>query len=398
MNTVHISTIDVGGAYKAAVRICRALEKNGHKSELILRTKTQKEGFGVPYFSNDFKGRLGRFFSKAGNVLNQLLSVKGLDLELFGTDISKDERVLNADVIYLHWVNSFLSLKSIKKLLELNKPVVWVMHDMWLLTGGCHYDHYCEGYKTECRACPLGGGNRAHRNYKNKVSVFSEHSNLTIVGISNWMSAVSKQSGITEKINNITIYNPIDTSVFKPISSEEREKIRKDLGLSYNAKMVLCGAMENTGNATKGFAYLRDALNMLPTDYEIVFFGNSAPREELKLNNQVILCGMIEDEDRLSKLYASSDVFVTASIEEGFGYTVSESLSCGTPVAAFFVGGIAEQVIHKENGYLAQVRDAKGLADGIIYICENANMKSDGNISKIRNDYEHIGRQYANIG
>ena len=46
-----------------------------------------------------------------------------------------------ADIINLHWINGgFLSLKSLEKLSELNKPVVWTLHDMWAFTGGCHYN------------------------------------------------------------------------------------------------------------------------------------------------------------------------------------------------------------------------------------------------------------------
>jgi glycosyltransferase involved in cell wall biosynthesis len=45
-----------------------------------------------------------------------------------------------------------------------------------------------------------------------------------------------------------------------------------------------------------------------------------------------------------------------------------ESLSCGTPVAAFTTGGIPDMVKHKFNGYLAEYRSSADLAAGIAWV------------------------------
>ena len=42
MKVVHITTIDIGGAYKAAVRLHEGLTRIGVQSEILLRTKTEK--------------------------------------------------------------------------------------------------------------------------------------------------------------------------------------------------------------------------------------------------------------------------------------------------------------------------------------------------------------------
>lgn len=66
-------------------------------------------------------------------------------LQLYNHKLVKD-----ADIIFLHWINSFLSYKTIEKVLELGKPMIWVMHDTWLFTGGCHVNQLCERYKEAC--------------------------------------------------------------------------------------------------------------------------------------------------------------------------------------------------------------------------------------------------------
>ena len=55
---------------------------------------------------------------------------------------------INPDVIHLHWINGgFLDISTIAKF---NKPVFWTLHDIWPLTGGCHYSGECNKYENEC--------------------------------------------------------------------------------------------------------------------------------------------------------------------------------------------------------------------------------------------------------
>ena len=58
--------------------------------------------------------------------------------------------------------------------------------------------------------------------------------------------------------------------------------------------------------------------------------------------------------------YRAADVFIHTANAEAFGKTVTEAMACGTPVVASAVGGICEQVIHAETGFLG--KDAEELA------------------------------------
>ena len=48
-----------------------------------------------------------------------------------------------------------------------------------------------------------------------------------------------------------------------------------------------------------------------------------------------------------------------------------ESLSCGTPVVAFDIGGNGDMIEHQTNGYLAKEKDDADLAKGILWCLEN---------------------------
>ena len=82
-------------------------------------------------------------------------------------------------------------------------------------------------------------------------------------------------------------------------------------------------------------------------------FGHS---EQGKLNIrgiEVNSLGYIKEEVVLSKLYQEADIFMIPSRVDNLPFTAMESLSCGTPVVGFAIGGIPEIVDHLVNGFLA---------------------------------------------
>src|ERR1700743_3152356 len=75
---------------------------------------------------------------------------------ILGTDVSDSPQIKNADIIILHWVlHGFLTIKNMEQIVRLGKPVIFFMHDMWTITGGCHYSFDCEKYKNKCHDCPM---------------------------------------------------------------------------------------------------------------------------------------------------------------------------------------------------------------------------------------------------
>ncbi|MCI4360720.1 MAG: glycosyltransferase family 4 protein [Thermoplasmata archaeon] len=62
--------------------------------------------------------------------------------------------------------------------------------------------------------------------------------------------------------------------------------------------------------------------------------------------------GIVGDAE-FARLYAGARFSMAPVVSELFGYSVAESLACGTPVLAFNCGGPAEQIRHGENGWLA---------------------------------------------
>lgn len=399
MRVLHITTIDTGGAYKAAYRLHEMMLLQGIDSKIMVRTKLYPNNQVLETFYRPIEA----FFSKVKNGINRLMARGKIADDRFGTDISKLEQVKEADVIIIHWINSFLSQKDIVKLGKLGKRILWVMHDMWLFTGGCHVDGYCGGYARHCGNCPLIGGKReedlSRRNFLSKMKMM-EQIEVTVLGPSQWIVEQARKSEIVKNKKVRFVPNTLNTLVYRPVSGVEKKKLRNQYGIPENKKIILFGAADDgTRNENKGFRYLRDAISYLQAEeYCLIIFGNTAGNLGLPTTLEVIKMGYIFEEKVIIELYQLADVLVNPSSQESFGYTVCEAMACGIPVVGFPIGGIKEQIRHRENGYLAKYHDAKELAQGISYCAAHTvELGQKACISAQKYSYENIGKIYGEI-
>lgn len=74
--------------------------------------------------------------------------------------------------------------------------------------------------------------------------------------------------------------------------------------------------------------------------------------------------------------FRALDVFVLASYSETFGIVVQEAMSSGVPVIATDAGGVPEIVQHGANGLLAPPHDARALADAILELWRNPELRT----------------------
>lgn len=397
MKVLHVTTIDVGGAYKAALRLHEGLLRLGVQSGILLRTKRNRENAGDEVFSN----KLSAAISKAKNVWNMIWADGGITRDVLGTDISKNAQVREADVLVLHWINSFLTVRELKQLAALQKPILWFLHDMWPFTGGCHYDAYCGRYESGCGNCPLvsrrGDNDISRRNFADKAALL-QRMDAVIAGPSSWIVDCAKSSGILTGKKVVYLPNMLDVEVFDPI--EDKTGLRRRYGINGAKKVILFGAADaGTENKTKGFSFLREALAKLPRDkYQLAVFGNAGGNLKLPEGFDVTLLGFIVEEQKLVEIYNLADVLVNPSRQEAFGYTACEAMACGTPVTAFPVGGLREQIAHLESGYLAAFQNAEDIAKGIVYCAENRErLGMRARKDAMRYSYENAAPAYLKI-
>lgn len=335
------------------------------------------------------KGVLGRaitaFQILAERMLTQL-SIRPVkvpfSIPYFGRDISWHKEVRDADILHLHWLNhAFLRPQELEQLKKLNKPIVWTFHDSNAFTGGCHVRYACDHFEKECGNCPVlkssGPNDLSHRIWKDKALAYAGL-NVHIVAPSNWMADAVKRSKLMGSREVKVIPNTLDTEVFKPM---DKAAAKKALGLNPDSLIILSGFMPSKNDLHKGTPYLLEALEELTKDatlkdrIELLIFGNRDEKSLPDFPVKATFLGTIHQDEKLAQAYSAADVFVSPSLEDNLPNTVMESLSCGTPVAAFTTGGIPDMVQHEQNGYLATYRSSADLAKGLQWVLRHPDRK-----------------------
>ena len=281
----------------------------------------------------------------------------------------------------------FLNIKEIGRILSLDKPIVWRLSDMWPFTGGCHYSNGCEKYMSKCVRCPQldysAKFDLAKSIFKKKLKRF-DTKNLTVVAPSKWIAQSAAKSFLFKTARIEIIPTGVDIKIFKPI---DKDIARELLNLPKDKTLILSGAIGGFKNKRKGGEFLLDALRIIEKDrkdIDLVHFGSElVPYQFKKIKTWPQ--GHVSDDLILAIIYSACDVFVAPSVEENLANTVLESISCGTPVVCFDIGGMPDAILHLKNGYLAKPFDVKDLSEGISWIINNDN----------KNELKRTARQVA---
>jgi len=293
--------------------------------------------------------------------------------ELFQKRWLKKIYKIKTEIIHLHWIgNGFIPLDG---LIKFNKPIVWTMHDLWTITGGCHVIGACKKFETQCGSCPQIQSNKDYdltTTIFNKKRKIYQKINLTVVVPSTWMESVAKKSPLLENIKIKVIPNATDISIFKPLN---KNFARIALNLPTNKKIIAFGAITGISDNNKGFDLLTEAIRKVTSLRDdillLIFGGDNVSDEDNIFGCEATHIGRLSDNQTLALVYSAADVVAVPSRQESFSMVSSESIACGTPVVAFDATGPRDIIDHKENGYLAESYDSSDFATGILWILED---------------------------
>lgn len=364
----------LGGAAVVSFRLMEALRRHGVDAQMVVYSKQSDDSNvhiigsrwirGVKFLSERMRIALANGFNRA-NLFKVSLANTGFSLH-------NHPVVQNADIVMLGWINQgLLSFGGLRKLASLRKPIVWVMHDMWNLTGICHHAYECLGYTHQCGHCQFLSGSSAtdlsHTVWHKKHKLYASH-HITFVAVSNWLAQRAKASSLMCDTNVRVIPNafPIDSFTTAPKSGVLPATIITDRNL------ILIGAAR-LDDPIKGLEYTIEALNylfdnnpLLANKSQAVFFGalkNPLALENLRFPYTHI--GLVNDPLTIQRLYASAKVVLSTSLYETLPGTLIEGQAAGCLPVTFGRGGQNDIVEHMVDGYIAEYRDAKSVAQGI---------------------------------
>jgi len=373
MKILHLSTSDIdNGGARAAHRLHQGLRSLGCASQMLVRTK-----FGSDSTVLVEKTPLTKLAPPISELPLRLYPGRTSVMfspQWFPEALAVRARQHNPDIINIHWIcNGYLQIETLKKF---QKPLVWTLHDMWTFTGGCDYIQDCDRYKESCGSCPQLQSKHdwdlSRWIWQRKAKAWKDL-NLTLVATSSWMADCARASSLFKDTRIEVIPLGLDTEKYKPYN---RYFAREVLNLPQDKQLVLFGALGGTSNYRKGFHLLQPALQSLSKtgwqdQIELVLFGGSQPETPIDLGFKTHYVGRLNDDLLLALVYSAADVMIVPSVEEAFGQTASESMSCGTPVVAFNATGLRDVVDHQQTGYLAAPFEIDDLAKGIVWVLED---------------------------
>lgn len=402
MKVVHITKLPDGGASWCAMRICRALRKQGIDAEMLLM-----QGQNSNYISIVEADWLYRQYD---NIVVRLL-VKILKLffrprfeylihkrkqaektckafftsPVTGyTSLANHPLVKEADVVHLHWISDFVDFPTFFK--RVRKPIVWTIHDENPGLGGFHYLSHKEGASKEYLRL-----DKIYEDIKRKALQKGNRPHL--VAISSYMRDFFKKSPILRDCTTALIHNGVDCKAFHSLPKAE---CRAKLGIPLDKKVFLFSSYQ-IEDKRKGLQVLIPALESLhDNSIMLVCLGNykAVPLTEYI---QVRCEGLVKGSDLLSEYYSAADYFVLSSFQEAFAQTPLEALACGTPVIAFPCSGVPD-LINPKIGVMSENFTKEALMDAIKKAM-NTEYCHDEIINDVesRFSYDIIAKQYIEL-
>lgn len=181
------------------------------------------------------------------------------------------------------------------------------------------------------------------------------------ISISKYMqSELKKESNLDSKV----VYNKIDQKKFN--KNVNGDNIRKKYNLNDKKILFFIGRL----SPHKGVHLLLkafDIINKEEPNARLLIVGKRTFEKYYKklkklANKNTIFIEEIPDKE-LPEYYAACDVYLTATLWEGFNLPVAEVQACGKPVVAFDIGPHKEIV---KNGILVKEKDINAFADAVI--------------------------------
>jgi len=285
------------------------------------------------------------FYSKINNLWSRITGIMYGGLTYSTNKLKCIIENEKPDIVHLHCINgnfvniydliSYLKSKHIKTVLTL--------HAEFMYTANCGHALECEKWKTGCGKCPrlyqatnsifLDNTHLSWKKMKDSFEGFGD--DLVVTSVSPWLMERAKQSPILKDKKHFIVLNGLDTQVFK---YRDVAKMRHDLGISTSEKVIFHATPVFSPDSShhKGGYYVIELAKQMP-DVKFIIAGKPTNRNII-LPSNIVLLGLIKDQQYLASLYSLADLTVITSKKETFSMVCAESLCCGTPVVGFKAG------------------------------------------------------------
>lgn len=391
MQICQFNTFPYGGAAYAARRLHDSLrddgvdsrfyywKNNGLELDESYRELTFEKVEGLKLFAPLVRQQKKIRQRKIKKRYDKHIRPRSKDMEVFsGAQLLEETRLdwdqYGGDIAHLHWMAFFVDYASFFASIPDEVPIVWTLHDMNPLTGGCHYSSGCTRFMLGCGSCPQltesHSNDESSETFKIKKRAI-RRKNLTVVTPSKWMMDLASNSTVfPENTDFRLIRYGFDLQSLSPMDARLS---RKMLGIPESDAVYIGFGAEDINHHRKGFNLLVESLQKINSDtrIECIVFGSGSLPENLSGLPKIHSTGFIDSPEMKAAVYSAMDFFVLPSLEDNSPQTGLEAMACGRPVVAFNTGGVPEYVVPHHTGLLSPVGNSNQLAATISWLAEN---------------------------
>lgn len=295
------------------------------------------------------------------------------------------------DIVHIGHLNH-LSTSLILEAKEINIPIVFTLHDYWLICPRGQFLQFNIGEKEIWQACD-GQDNRkcAKKCYTRYIS----GGNNSELDIQYWTAWVKKRmEHVKELIDKVDIFiapaRYLKKRFLSSINIPQNKIIYLDYGFNTDYLVNRERKKEEKGIVfgyigrhvpAKGIHHLIEAFGNISDNAKLKIWGNSSDTKYLKeiaerlpmtKQESIFWMGEYINENIVKEVFNQVDVIVVPSIwVENSPLVIHEAQALKVPVITANIGGMSEYVKHNENGLLFEFRNVQSLADTMQYLVSN---------------------------
>ncbi|MBC7204162.1 MAG: glycosyltransferase, partial [Pusillimonas sp.] len=174
-----------------------------------------------------------------------------------------------------------------------------------------------------------------------------------------------------------TIRHGIDTQYYAPVDALRRATLRQRWFGDRHEELIVLGSVGGT-DTQKGWLELVEAIALLPTDlrtrFRVLVAGDPPDEQRMSrvvaagLQSACVFPGLVDD---IRDVLGACDVGFVLSHFEALSYACRETMAMGLPTLVTDTGGLPENLIHGQQGWVVPVRRPEAIVPILHALVDN---------------------------
>lgn len=232
------------------------------------------------------------------------------------------------DLVNVHWASYLINIGELLELALRGQRMLFMLHDFYYTTGGCHYPASCTQLGKGCLSCPQVDTSRCAQltiaeNYALKQKIFAQP-NVHLAAPSAFVRNKAVTSGMVPQERGHVLRN-----AYQPVFPLDHNR-----AFTHRILLIADSLQEGRKNMHFALEVLATLNQSKPagTDFVVDVIGDAAPQMKAYLaatNVPHVFHGRITDHTKLASIMAQTDILLTTSLEDNWPNILVEAGSYG---------------------------------------------------------------------